>query len=145
MGRKWRRNRKNKHTGEGKDRDRKTGDPSKYGQERDPYKMIEGGNYKMEAFYAYQGMHDYYLDTESGTFKKCTTNEQKEEERKRWSTALKSMLPASFRIGTDVHEGLRNRLEKELGFEFEYSAEQTLNELGRQFQRLYRNQRLAET
>ena len=72
----------------------------------------------MEAFFAYQGIHDYYLDSESGTYKKCTSNEQKEEERQRWITALKSILPAAFRIGTAVHEGLRERLEKELDDHF---------------------------
>lgn len=114
MGRKWKRNRKNKHTGEGKPR--KAADPSnpKYGQERNPYKMIEGGNYKMESYYAYQGTHDHYLDSESGTFIKCETSEQKEEERIRWLASMKSILPASFRIGNDVDPTLRERLEKDL-------------------------------
>ena len=114
MGKKWRRNKKNKHTGGGKPRDRKEGDPSKYGQERDPYALTAGGNFKMEAFYAYQGCHNHYYDESDGIFKECTTNEEKEEERKRWLRALKRMLPASFRIGMDVHDGLREHLEKEL-------------------------------
>ena len=31
----------------------------------------------MESYYAYQGTHDLYLDSESGTFVKCETSEQK--------------------------------------------------------------------
>jgi 16S rRNA C967 or C1407 C5-methylase (RsmB/RsmF family) len=112
MGRKWKRNRKNKHTGEGKPR--KTGDHSKYGQGTDPYALTAGGNFKLEAYYAYQGMHGEYLDSETGTFLQCETDQQKKEERVRWLTKMKSILPASFRIGSDVDKGLRERLEKEL-------------------------------
>ena len=118
MGKNWSRknkDKKSKKTGrDGDERRKKPVDPSKYGQERDPYALIEGGNYKMEAFYAYQGLHDHYLDEASGTFKKCETNEQKEAERQKWRTSLKSMLPASFRIGNDVDSDLRERLEKDL-------------------------------
>jgi 16S rRNA C967 or C1407 C5-methylase (RsmB/RsmF family) len=114
MGRKWSRNKKNKHTGGGKSRDDTPKDPSKYGQERNPYDLVAAGNFKMEAYYAYQGIHDYYLDEESGKFFKCETNEQKEEQRKNWLITLKSILPASFRIGNDVDVELRERLEKDL-------------------------------
>lgn len=115
MGKRWSRKNKDRKTGrDGDERRKKPVDPSKYGQERDPYALIEGGNYKMEAFYAYQGMHDHYLDEASGTFKKCETNEQKDAERQKWRTSLKSMLPASFRIGNDVDSDLRERLEKDL-------------------------------
>ena len=58
MGRKWKRNRKNKHTGEGKPR--KPSEPWKYGEERDPYKLIAHGNYKMEAYYAYQVSKEHF-------------------------------------------------------------------------------------
>eukprot|EP00980_Cylindrotheca_fusiformis_P026457 scaffold16189_cov125-Cylindrotheca_fusiformis.AAC.13 len=101
MGRNWKRNRKNKHSG--KPNVRKPADPSKYGESKDPYSLVASGNFKLEAFYACQG-----------SFVKCETNELKEEERKRWLTSMKSTLPASFRIGSDVDEGLRQRLEKEL-------------------------------
>ena len=115
MGRKWKRRSKKKHVfGANRNADKKPADPSKYGQERNPYALIEGGNFKMEAFYAYQGMHDEYLDPESGEMKPCTTDEEKEAERLRWLTSLKSILPASFRIGTDVDDTLRDRLETEL-------------------------------
>ena len=82
--------------------------------ERDPYNLIAGGNFKMEAYYAYQGIHDTSLDEESGKFVPCVSDEAKEEERQRWLTSLKSILPASFRIGADVDDNLRERLEKEL-------------------------------
>jgi 16S rRNA C967 or C1407 C5-methylase (RsmB/RsmF family) len=115
MGKRWSRKNKDRKTGrDGDQRRKKPIDPSKYGQERDPYALIEGGNYKMEAFYAYQGLHDDYFDEASGTFKKCETNDQKEAERQKWRTSLKSMLPASFRIGNDVDSDLRERLEKDL-------------------------------
>jgi 16S rRNA C967 or C1407 C5-methylase (RsmB/RsmF family) len=112
MGRNWKRKNKNKHSG--KPNVRKPADPSKYGEERDPYSLVATGNYKLETYYAYQGMHGEYLDSETGTFVKCDTDEQKEEERKRWLASMKSTLSASFRIGSDVDAGLRERLEKEL-------------------------------
>eukprot|EP00934_Nitzschia_sp_Nitz4_P001853 Nitzschia sp. Nitz4//scaffold40_size135432//106302//108761//NITZ4_003262-RA/size135432-processed-gene-0.154-mRNA-1//1//CDS//3329551273//1853//frame0 len=117
MGRKWSRARKKQRGDEAKARgnDRSNAKTNeKYGQERNPYEMVEGGNFKMEAFYAYMGIHDYYLDESTGTFKKCTTDEEKEAERQRWLTATKTILPASFRIGNDVDDNLRNRLETEL-------------------------------
>jgi 16S rRNA C967 or C1407 C5-methylase (RsmB/RsmF family) len=117
MGRKWKRNKKNKHTGGGKPRDadnKKESDPSKHGKDSNPYKMTSGGNHKMEAFYAYQGIHDYFMDPETGDLVKCSSYEEKEEERKRWLSSLKQILPASFRIGNDVDETLRKRLEHEL-------------------------------
>ena len=116
MARKWSNARKKQR---GKEAKQRSDDPAatrneKYGQERDPYTLVEGGNYKMEAFYAYQGIHNYYLQEESGTFVECKTDEEKERERERWLTSLKSMLPASFRIGSDVDENLRDRLISEL-------------------------------
>jgi 16S rRNA C967 or C1407 C5-methylase (RsmB/RsmF family) len=120
MGKTWRRDRKNKHRkpkiGEdGQPVETKSrNDPAKYGQERDPYKLCEGGNFKMEVYYAYQGLHQDYLNEETGTYHKCTTDEEREAERQRWLTSLKSILPASFRIGNDVDPKLREQLEKEL-------------------------------
>jgi 16S rRNA C967 or C1407 C5-methylase (RsmB/RsmF family) len=115
MGRKWKRRSKKKHNfAANRKAEKKPADPSKHGQERSPYALIEGGNFKMEAFYAYQGMHDSYLDPETGEMKPCTTDEEKEAERLRWLTSLKSILPASFRIGMDVDDTLRERLENEI-------------------------------
>jgi hypothetical protein len=54
------------------------------------------------------------LYEESGTFVECQTDEEKESERQRWLTSLKSMLPASFRIGNDVDGNLRERSISEL-------------------------------
>ena len=39
---------------------------------------------------------------------------EKEAERLKWISTLKTILPASFRLGTDLGEELRGRLEKEL-------------------------------
>lgn len=115
MARKWSNARKKQRSKETKQRN---DDPAtrseKYGQERDPYTLVEGGNFKMESFYAYQGIHNFYLHEESGTFIECKTDEEKDNERQRWLTSLKSMLPASFRIGNDVDQNLRDRLISEL-------------------------------
>jgi 16S rRNA C967 or C1407 C5-methylase (RsmB/RsmF family) len=113
--RKWSKARKKQRQKEGKSgEDERNKKNEKYGQERDPYALVEAGNFKLEAFYAYQGIHDHYLDEATGTFLECTTNEQKEAERKRWLASLKAILPASFRIGNDVDSDLRERLEREL-------------------------------
>ena len=76
MGRKWKRKNKNKHSGEGKPRDSKK-NPD-WGKERDPYSMVAAGNFRMEAFYAYQGVHDSRLQSEDGSFVECSTAEEKE-------------------------------------------------------------------
>ena len=117
MARKWSKARKKQRQREGSENaneDRSTKTNEKYGQERDPYALVALGNFKMEVFYAYQGIHDYYLDETTKTFVECKTDEQKEAERQRWLTSVKSILPASFRIGNDVDDHLRERLEKEL-------------------------------
>lgn len=62
MARKWSNARKKQRSREPKKE--RNDDPAaneKYGQERDPYTLVEGGNFKMEAFYAYQGIHNYYF------------------------------------------------------------------------------------
>jgi len=125
MGRRW--SRKNKKNQAGKKQDQKqqknSGSNDNSGkEEQNPYKLVEHGNFKMEAYYAYQGIHDHYLVKEedvsgnvvSYRFAECTTSEQKEEERQRFLEAFKGMLPASFRIGNDVDPDLRERLEHEL-------------------------------
>ncbi|KAL3925783.1 MAG: hypothetical protein SGILL_000164 [Bacillariaceae sp.] len=129
MGRSWRRKKKNKYhkteggeEGDGKDKKWIRGNKKGDNPDTNPYKMVEHGNFRMEAFYAYQGAHDTRLvkeEDEDGSlisykFVECVTDEEKEEERKRWLGALKSSLPASFRFGNDVDEYLRERLEHEL-------------------------------
>ena len=130
MGRKWKRKNKNKHSGEGKPRDSKK-NPD-WGKERDPYTMVAAGNFRMEAFYAYQGVHDCRSKTSSdkskeGDFVECTTTEEKETERQRWLTAMKSSLPIAFRIGNDVdsdlREGLLSELENFVGKKMEIEVE----------------------
>mmetsp|Transcript_12033 Transcript_12033/g.28536 ORF Transcript_12033/g.28536 Transcript_12033/m.28536 type:complete len:881 (+) Transcript_12033:68-2710(+) len=118
MGRKWKRKNKNKHSGEGKHRDSGKNNPD-WGKERDPYSMVEAGNFRMEAFYAYQGIHDLRMKTKDekiseGDFIDCSTGEEKEAERRRWLTAMKSSLPIAFRIGNDVDPNLRKGLLCEL-------------------------------
>eukprot|EP00526_Cylindrotheca_closterium_P008207 CAMPEP_0113632464 /NCGR_PEP_ID=MMETSP0017_2-20120614/16875_1 /TAXON_ID=2856 /ORGANISM="Cylindrotheca closterium" /LENGTH=827 /DNA_ID=CAMNT_0000543023 /DNA_START=37 /DNA_END=2520 /DNA_ORIENTATION=+ /assembly_acc=CAM_ASM_000147 len=112
MGRNWKRNQKNKYNRSGKQP--KPADPSKYGEHKDPYKLIAGGNFKLEAYYAYQGIHEHVFDSESETFLECQSDEQREKERVKWLESMKSILPASFRIGRDVDGVLRERLKKEL-------------------------------
>ncbi|CAJ1956580.1 unnamed protein product [Cylindrotheca closterium] len=112
MGRNWKRNQKNKYNRGGKKP--KPADPSKYGEHKDPYKLISGGNYKLEAYYAYQDIHQQVFDSQSNDFLECRSDEQKEEERVKWLESMKSILPASFRIGRDVDVVLRDRLKKEL-------------------------------
>ena len=81
------------------------------------YKSMIQSNPRMEAYYALQGLHNTRLVTnENGTtsFVPCATEAEKESERLKWITTLKTILPASFRLGTDLGEELRDRLEKEL-------------------------------
>ena len=118
MGRKWKRKSKNKHSGEGKPRDGKKNNPD-WGKERDPYSMVAAGNFRMEAFYAYQGIHGSRLRTadeksSEGDFIDCSMAEEKEAERQRWLTAMKSSLPIAFRIGNDIDPDLRKGLVSEL-------------------------------
>jgi len=117
MGRKWKRKSKNKHSGGGKPRDSKK-NPD-WGKERDPYSLVAAGNFRMEAFYAYQGIHDIRLATDAekangSDFITCSTAEEKEAERQRWLSAMKSSLPIAFRIGNDVDPDLRKGLLSEL-------------------------------
>jgi 16S rRNA C967 or C1407 C5-methylase (RsmB/RsmF family) len=127
MGRSWRRKNKSKHQkkaegddGEkGKRKWKRTGGDN---PDSNPYKMVDHGNFRMEVFYAYQGAHDLRLEKEedengnmiSYKWVECLTDEEKEAERQRWLGAMKATLPASFRIGCDVDEHLRERLEHEL-------------------------------
>jgi 16S rRNA C967 or C1407 C5-methylase (RsmB/RsmF family) len=117
MGRKWSRKNKNKHSGEGKPRDNEKN--PEWGKERDPYTVVKAGNFRMEAFYAYQGIHESRMATASekskeGDFVECSTAEEKEAERQLWLKTMKSSLPIAFRIGNDVDPDLRKGLISEL-------------------------------
>ena len=76
-------------------------------------KTVEYGNYKMEAYYALQGIHDTYYN-EKGELIECQTAEEKHEERLRWRKSVTQILPASFRIAYDVSQSLKQTLEAEL-------------------------------
>mmetsp|Transcript_7445 Transcript_7445/g.20703 ORF Transcript_7445/g.20703 Transcript_7445/m.20703 type:complete len:941 (-) Transcript_7445:2571-5393(-) len=81
------------------------------------YKSMIQSNPRMEAYYALQGLHNSRMVTsEDGTssFVPCVTEAEKEVERLKWISTLKTILPASFRLGTDLGEELRDRLEKDL-------------------------------
>lgn len=73
---------------------------------------VEHGNFKMEAYYAAQGLHNYRF--EGDKLVECTTDEERNEERKRWRTIIGKILPASFRIGKNVPATLREAMESEL-------------------------------
>jgi 16S rRNA C967 or C1407 C5-methylase (RsmB/RsmF family) len=74
---------------------------------------VDQGNYKMEAYYAAQGLHDY-RQNEEGKLVPCETVEEKEAERQKWRTTISKILPSSFRIGKDVPVALREQMEAEL-------------------------------
>jgi 16S rRNA C967 or C1407 C5-methylase (RsmB/RsmF family) len=134
MGRNWKKNRGLKRQAENLKKNNEAGTNNNSGNRnnnnnnnKDPYKTIEHGNYKLEAFYAYQGLHDYRWDhgggddqsgdSNSSTVPRlvpCTTDSERQVERQRWLSSIKTTLPAAFRIGQDVPDGLRMKLEQEL-------------------------------
>lgn len=111
MGKRWNRKRKK----EERKRKSNNNDPNKRGA---PWAAVVPGNAKFEAYYALQGLHNTRYNEEKKEFEACTSEAEKEEERMKWLTSLRTMLPASFRIGTDVDATLRERLELELDSHF---------------------------
>jgi len=121
MGKKWNRKRKKEEA---------TLKASKPRQDRDPqspppdnalygYRQTTPSNAKMEAYYAYQGLHHLRhhqnkTTNTSGTFVPCETDEDKEDERKKFMETMCRILPVSFRIGQNIEEDLREKLAKEL-------------------------------
>jgi len=75
--------------------------------------LLERGNCKMESYYAAQGIHEHRW-SDDGTLVKCKDSEERMEERLKWLSSMKSVLPASFRMASDLTEDLRIQLEKEL-------------------------------
>jgi hypothetical protein len=65
--------------------------------------VVDLGNYKMEAYYAAQGLHDTRWNDE-GKLVACETDEEKEAERQKWRT---SKLPSN-RIEPSLHTSLTN-------------------------------------
>ena len=107
----------------------------------DTYRLIRKAtmsNVRMEAYYALQGLHDTHMclvpgtgtgtgdsaaaggrreeeeEEEAATFVPCATDAEREAERIKWITSLRTILPASFRLGTDLDPDLRARLASEL-------------------------------
>ena len=83
----------------------------------------------MEAYYAALGLHA--LKRQGDLFVPCTTKEEKEEERMKFLTSLRTTLPASFRIGQNIEPEFRNQLladvERFVGTEIEIEIDQDGN------------------
>lgn len=99
-------------------KNKKNQSKQKANKPRKPWVPVVPGNAKMETYYALQGLHNQSLDSSSGAFVENTTDDEKERERVMWISSLRSMLPASFRIGTDVDPVVRERIEYELDSHF---------------------------
>ena len=93
------------------------------------YHLTRCYNHKMESYYALQKLHDMRFDEGSNQFVSCQTDLEKETERQKFIESLSTILPASFRLGQDVGETLRDKLENELeefvGKEFEITVSST--------------------
>lgn len=71
----------------------------------------------MEAYYSLVGLHDlrYVADGEKvGTFEPCATDAEKTAERERFMSALRSILPASFRIDRSLDSVVQLKLIEEM-------------------------------
>ena len=125
MGRKWSRKRK----AEDQSNRRKT--ERKDDRQSAAFFHYDKFNVKMESYYALQGLHSHRRLKEDEqpkelNFVPCQSEQEMEEERRRWVTSLAQILPASFRIAQDQEQDLRDRLETELnqfvGSEFDISV-----------------------
>lgn len=78
--------------------------------------VIEKGNYKMEAYYAAQGLHStkWVVTQDHKTLEPCRTLEEVETERLLWRSTATEILPASFRFAKDIPSTLREKCEKEM-------------------------------
>jgi 16S rRNA C967 or C1407 C5-methylase (RsmB/RsmF family) len=78
--------------------------------------VVELGHYKMEAYYAAQGMHNtrWTRNGDNDELVPCANNTEKEAERMKWRSTSIKILPASFRISKDVPVSLREQMEAEL-------------------------------
>lgn len=123
MGRNWKNKRKQNPSDE---KPNVSSDIKKYAHKKSAPKS----NPKMEAYYAFQGLHSQRktIIEDRVVFVPCKTNDEKEEERKLWIKSLRQILPASFRIGQDINSELREQLKQELdkfvGKEFEIVVDQ---------------------
>mmetsp|Transcript_29745 Transcript_29745/g.44248 ORF Transcript_29745/g.44248 Transcript_29745/m.44248 type:complete len:976 (-) Transcript_29745:253-3180(-) len=127
MGKNWSRKRK------AEEKKRKAGnndDSAKGADDRDnekkSYRTFVPTNAKMEAYYACQSLHNQKFNPVTQSFEPCLTPEEKEEERKKWITSMRAILPASFRIARDMNDdddehrlGIEKELEEFVGKEIE--------------------------
>lgn len=75
--------------------------------------VVDAGNFKLEAYYAAQGVHDHRWN-EQGELVPCNTVAEFTRERLAWRNAIASILPSSFRIAKDVSPELRQKMEADL-------------------------------
>jgi hypothetical protein len=59
--------------------------------------VVDLGNYKMEAYYAAQGLHDYRWNDDDKLVP-CETDEEKEAERQKWRTSKYSRIIVSLSV-----------------------------------------------
>lgn len=80
--------------------------------------VIDQGNYKMEAYYAAQGLHNtkwqQAVNKDNKTLVPCSTWEEMEAERLLWRSSATNILPASFRFAKDIPSALREKCEMEM-------------------------------
>ena len=98
-------------------------------QDRKPYVTVAASNPKMESYYAALGLHS--LRREGSDFVQCADSIEKEQERKRFITCLRTTLPASFRIGQNLEPEFRQKLKRDIdifvGTEIEIEIDQDGN------------------
>lgn len=99
------------------------------GQDRKPYVTVPPSNPKMEAYYSALGLHS--LRREGSDFVPCLDSIEKEQERKRFITCLRTSLPASFRVGQNLEPEFRQKLKSDIdtfvGTEIEIEIDQDGN------------------
>jgi 16S rRNA C967 or C1407 C5-methylase (RsmB/RsmF family) len=92
--------------------------------------LSHASNPKMEAYYAFQGLHSHRRKLSSSIttttdenntttkmtseFEPCVTLEEMEHERQLWKNALTTVLPASFRIGNNIEQDLKEKIKQEI-------------------------------
>jgi 16S rRNA C967 or C1407 C5-methylase (RsmB/RsmF family) len=98
-----------------KDRDSGGKKPASNQEKGDSYvaTIVDEGNFRMELYYASQGIHSSRWNT-NNELVQCNSHAEKEAERLLWRSVATKTLPASFRIAKDVPAILRVRLESEL-------------------------------
>lgn len=116
MGKGKNRHRKRRGAGGGGGKKKGRNDDTDANQQdrRGGFVPMQKGNFKMECFYALQRLHHQRWDENSACLVECTSDEEREEERRKWRHVLGEILPASFRITKDAPIYLQTKLEQEL-------------------------------